>query len=167
MISRQVCHSLGAVCSSPKFCRAVKSTASNNFLKPNSAITAPHVPRHLSLLRSHPSPPAPSTKSAARKPRPQTTSPGVEKKEPPTHADKMRSVFWIAVSRFCSEWKNSLSRLDFFTVPTITFQVLFGFFVIAYDRRRILHFNVTSHPSSLWIMQQLREAFRLRPWRGT
>src|SRR5215469_2167078 len=83
MISRQVCHSLGAVCSSPKFCRAVKSTASNNFLKPNSAITAPHVPRHLTLFPSHPSPPAPSTQSAAGKPRPQTTSLGVEKKAPP------------------------------------------------------------------------------------
>jgi hypothetical protein len=40
----------------------------------------------------HPSPPVASTKSAARKPRPQTTSLGVEKKEPPTQADKMRSV---------------------------------------------------------------------------
>jgi transposase InsO family protein len=49
--------------------------------------------------------------------------------------------------------------MDFFTVPTITFQVLYGFFVIAHDRRRILHFNVTTHPSSLWITQQLREAF--------
>jgi hypothetical protein len=33
------------------------------------------------------------------------------------------------------------------------------FFVIAHDRRRILHFNVTKHPTSLWIVQQLREAF--------
>jgi transposase InsO family protein len=49
--------------------------------------------------------------------------------------------------------------MDFFTVPTITFGVLYCFFVIRHDRRRILHFNVTNHPTSLWIVQQLREAF--------
>jgi hypothetical protein len=49
--------------------------------------------------------------------------------------------------------------MDFFTVPTITFRVLYCFFVISHDRRRILHFNVTNHPTSLWIVQQLREAF--------
>jgi len=37
--------------------------------------------------------------------------------------------------------------------------VLYCFFVIAHDRRRVLHFNVTKHPTSLWIVQQLREAF--------
>jgi transposase InsO family protein len=49
--------------------------------------------------------------------------------------------------------------MDFFTVPTITFGVLYCFFVIGHDRRRILHVNVTKHPTSGWIMQQLREAF--------
>src|SRR5438128_7032772 len=49
--------------------------------------------------------------------------------------------------------------MDFFTVPTITFSVLYCFFVIAHDRRRILHFNVTRHPASSWIVQQLRETF--------
>src|SRR5260221_12217938 len=49
--------------------------------------------------------------------------------------------------------------MDFFTVPTITFGVLYCFFVISHDRRRILHFTVTCHPTSLWIVQQLREAF--------
>jgi hypothetical protein len=48
---------------------------------------------------------------------------------------------------------------DFFTVPTVTFQVLYCFFVIEHARRRILHFNVTPHPTSEWIVQQLREAF--------
>jgi putative transposase len=33
------------------------------------------------------------------------------------------------------------------------------FFVISHDRRRILHFNVTPHPTSFWIVQQLRETF--------
>ncbi|HZL50001.1 MAG TPA: integrase core domain-containing protein [Terracidiphilus sp.] len=49
--------------------------------------------------------------------------------------------------------------MDFFTVPTLTFGVLYCFFVIAHDRRRILHFNVTRHPTSAWVVQQLREAF--------
>ena len=49
--------------------------------------------------------------------------------------------------------------MDFFTVPTITFHVLYGFFIIAHDRRSILHFNVTAHPTSIWVSQQLREAF--------
>ncbi len=49
--------------------------------------------------------------------------------------------------------------MDFFTVPTISFGVLYGFFVISHGRRRILHSNVTKHPTSRWIVQQLREAF--------
>ena len=44
-------------------------------------------------------------------------------------------------------------------MPTITFGLLYCFFVIAHDRRRILHFNVTKHPTSRWVVQQLREAF--------
>jgi transposase InsO family protein len=49
--------------------------------------------------------------------------------------------------------------MDFFTVPTIRFQVLYVFLVLAHDRRRILHFNVTAHPTAEWTGQQLREAF--------
>jgi putative transposase len=49
--------------------------------------------------------------------------------------------------------------MDFFTVPTLTFNVLYCFFIISHDRRRILHFNVTPHPTSTWIVQQMREAF--------
>jgi hypothetical protein len=49
--------------------------------------------------------------------------------------------------------------MDFFTVPTLTFSVLDCFFIISHDRRRILHCNVTRHPTSPWIAQQLREAF--------
>ena len=44
-------------------------------------------------------------------------------------------------------------------MPTIWFEVLFVFIVLAHNRRRILHFNVTRHPTSSWIVQQLREAF--------
>ena len=49
--------------------------------------------------------------------------------------------------------------VDFFTVPTIRFQVLFVFLVLAHDRRRIVHFDVTAHPTAEWTAQQLREAF--------
>ena len=51
--------------------------------------------------------------------------------------------------------------VDFFTVPTIRFQVLYVFLVLAHDRRRILHFAVIAHPTAEWTAQQLREAF---PW---
>jgi putative transposase len=55
--------------------------------------------------------------------------------------------------------REAIAAMDFFTVPTITFGVLHCFFIIAHSRRHILHFNVTRHPTSLWIVQQLREAF--------
>jgi hypothetical protein len=46
-----------------------------------------------------------------------------------------------------------------FTVPTIRFQVLYVFLVLAHERRRILHFGVTAGPTAEWTAQQLREAF--------
>ena len=49
--------------------------------------------------------------------------------------------------------------MDFFTVPTLTFRVLYCFFVIEHNRRQILHFNVKEHPAGPWIVQRLREAF--------
>ncbi len=51
--------------------------------------------------------------------------------------------------------------VDFFTVPTGTFRVLFIFIVFAHQRRRVLHFNVTEHPTAEWTAQQIIEAF---PW---
>lgn len=52
-----------------------------------------------------------------------------------------------------------IAALDFFTVPTVTFRMLYCFFVIEHGRRKILHFNVTRHPTAEWVVQQLREAF--------
>ena len=63
---------------------------------------------------------------------------------------------WAA---FLSNHREAIAAMDFFTVPTLTFGVLYCFFVIAHDRRRILHFNVTRHPTSAWVSQQLRETF--------
>ena len=54
---------------------------------------------------------------------------------------------------------KTMVSVDFFTVPTIRFQVVYVFLVLAHDRRRIIHFNVTAHPTAEWTAQQLREAF--------
>jgi hypothetical protein len=48
---------------------------------------------------------------------------------------------WAA---FLNNHREAVAAMDFFTLPTLTFGVLYGFFVIAHDRRRILHCNVTS-----------------------
>jgi putative transposase len=60
---------------------------------------------------------------------------------------------------FLSNHREAIAAMDFFTVPTVTFGVLYSFFVIAHDRRRILRWNVTWHPTAAWVSQQLREAF--------
>ena len=60
---------------------------------------------------------------------------------------------------FLENHVQQLVSIGFFTVPTIRFQVLYAFLVLAHDRRRILHFNVTAHPTAQWTRQQLREAF--------
>lgn len=62
-------------------------------------------------------------------------------------------------SVFLKNHREVIAAMDFFTVPTATFRALYCFFVIGHSRRRILHFNATEHPTSPWIVQQLREAF--------
>jgi transposase InsO family protein len=63
---------------------------------------------------------------------------------------------WLA---FLANHREVIVAFDFFTVPTLTFQLLYCFFVIEHGRRRVVHFNVTRHPTADWVMQQLREAF--------
>ena len=60
---------------------------------------------------------------------------------------------------FLENHVKTMVSIDFFTVPTIRFQVLYIFLVLAHDRRRVVHFNVTAHPTAEWTAQQLREAF--------
>jgi transposase InsO family protein len=60
---------------------------------------------------------------------------------------------------FLQNHREVLAAFDFFTVPTVTFQLLYCFFVIEHRRRRILHFNVTRHPTAERVVPQLREAF--------
>jgi transposase InsO family protein len=58
--------------------------------------------------------------------------------------------------------RNHLGQVvsvDFFTVPTVRLRVLFVFLLIEHRRREVLHFNVTDHPTSEWIEQQIVEAF--------
>jgi putative transposase len=50
--------------------------------------------------------------------------------------------------------------IDFFTVATLTGRVLFVFVVLMHHRRRIVHVNVTEHPTAVWTAQQLIDAFR-------
>ncbi len=62
---------------------------------------------------------------------------------------------------WCTFLKNHASEtiaLDFFTVPTATFRILFVLVVLSHDRRQILHVNVTAHPTAVWTARQLVEA---------
>ena len=69
---------------------------------------------------------------------------------------------------FLNNHREAIAAMDFFTVPTATFRLLYCFFVIAHDRRKILHFNVTAHPTADWVCQQLREAFpEVSPYKYT
>ena len=52
-----------------------------------------------------------------------------------------------------------IAAIDFFTVPTATFRTIYVFLVLSLDRRRIVHFNVTSNPTADWTSLQLIQAF--------
>jgi len=62
---------------------------------------------------------------------------------------------------FLTNHMEQIASIDFFLVPTATFRILFVLVVLSHDRRLVLHFQVTEHPSQEWTMQQMREAF---PW---
>jgi len=59
---------------------------------------------------------------------------------------------------FLHNHSKELISLDFLTVPTASFKILFVLIILSNDRRRILHFNVTDHPTAAWTAQQLVEA---------
>jgi hypothetical protein len=54
---------------------------------------------------------------------------------------------------------DAIAAMDFLVVPTLRFNLLYVWLVIEHDRRKLLHVNVTSHPTSSWTIQQLRAAF--------
>jgi putative transposase len=77
----------------------------------------------------------------------------VRSRKPPSQAWKS----------FLRNHASQIAAIDFFTVPTATFNVLYGFVVLLHDRRRVVHFNVTTHPTALWTAQQIIEAFPEEP----
>ena len=60
---------------------------------------------------------------------------------------------------FLKNHAEQIAAIDFFTVPTISFRVLYVFLVLRHYRRRIVHFNVTTNPTAQWAAQQIIEAF--------
>lgn len=60
---------------------------------------------------------------------------------------------------FLQNHAKELVAIDFFTVPTATFRVLYVFMVLAHERRKVLHFHITEAPSAAWTAQQMVEAF--------
>ena len=80
----------------------------------------------------------------------------VEKYKP--RGERLPSPTWRT---FLDLHRKELVAVDFFIVSTATFKVLFVFLVLAHDRRRIIHFNVTQHPTAHWTAQQIVEAFPL------
>jgi transposase InsO family protein len=62
---------------------------------------------------------------------------------------------------FLKNHAPDIAAIDFFTVPIAGFRNLYVFLVLAHDRRRVLHFNVTDSPTAAWTSKQIAEAF---PW---
>jgi len=62
---------------------------------------------------------------------------------------------------FLKNHMMNMVSIDFFTVPTAKFRILFVLVILSHSRRRVVHFNLTSHPTTSWTAQQIIEAF---PW---
>ena len=60
---------------------------------------------------------------------------------------------------FLENHVKEIAAIDFFTVPTVTFRVLYCFLVLRHERRRVVHSNVTVSPTAEWTAQQVIEAF--------
>jgi hypothetical protein len=60
---------------------------------------------------------------------------------------------------FLTNHASQIMAADLFVVPTVTFRLLFVPVILAHDRRRIIHVEVTAHPTAGWLAQQLRNAF--------
>ncbi len=69
--------------------------------------------------------------------------------------------FWVALKKIWPQWSDALVIVKPSTVvvSTATFRILFVFFLISHDRRKVLHFNVTNSPSAEWTAQQVVNAF--------
>jgi transposase InsO family protein len=96
---------------------------------------------------------------------------------PRIHGELMMLGHWVSEStvarymvkrrgRPTQNWKTFLrnhlaetAAIDFLTVPTVAFRTLYVFVVLSLDRRRIVHVNVTTHPTAEWTALQLTQAF--------
>ena len=74
----------------------------------------------------------------------------------PKHRRSASAQTW---KTFLHNHVKEVVAIDFFTVPTATFRVLYVFLVLAHDRRKVLHFNIAEAPSAPWTAQQMVEAF--------
>jgi putative transposase len=60
---------------------------------------------------------------------------------------------------FLANHVKQIAAIDFFTVPTLTFRNFYCFIILLHDRRKVVHFNVTAHPTAEWTARQIIEAF--------
>jgi putative transposase len=60
---------------------------------------------------------------------------------------------------FLANRARDLVSIEFFTVPTARWRVLFVLVVLAHHRRHVIHFNITAHPTAAWTAQQIVDAF--------
>jgi transposase InsO family protein len=74
----------------------------------------------------------------------------------PRGHSRRRSQSWAT---FFKNQLKAIAAIDFFAIPTIRGNFLYGFVVLSHDRRKILHADVTEHPTAEWTLQQLRETF--------
>jgi putative transposase len=65
---------------------------------------------------------------------------------------------------FLNNHAKDIASIDFLVVPTVRFKILYVFLVLSIDRRQVIHFGVTQHPTAAWTAQQVVEAF---PWDTT
>jgi putative transposase len=75
---------------------------------------------------------------------------------PKTDPGKTPHQRWMT---FLWNHRDLIAGMDFFVVPTARFTMIYAWFVLDHGRRRVLHFNVTEHPTACWVTQQLRDAF--------
>ena len=81
-----------------------------------------------------------------------TVSRYLPKKEP----DVRKRQQWTT---FLRNHRDAIAAMDFLVVPTARFELLYVWFVLDHERRRVLNFKVTAHPTASWTIQLLREAF--------
>jgi transposase InsO family protein len=75
-----------------------------------------------------------------------------------TRGRKPPSQSW---KTFLRNHAEAIAAIDLCVVPTVTFDRLFAFLVVGHDRRQLLWFEVTRHPTAEWLARQITEAF---PW---